>query len=246
MTYRNNPPRSKVFWPALAVSTLAVAFLTGCPSLTVTELDLAPGSINADQFTIQARVEVKEEDPAVDDDGNLSGGRGIVGVWLPPGWQATAARISGPQDTAFAEMAPVEDADGHFPPTFPHVPGSWFAFVSECDNIEAGVFLYDVEIDIQGDGSATAVTLGVASALFNDEGSNGPVPRELHVDLAAESATLSELPAAPASAGLAQCESIAYEEPADDSGCSCVHPGASPPGPSAARWSLLQLLRSVL
>jgi hypothetical protein len=244
MRYRNNPLAQKTVWLALGASVLAVAFLTGCPSLRVAQVELDQETLTAQSFTLRAQVEVTEEDPAVDDEGNLGGGRGVLGVWLPPGWQATGARLQGPGDTSHAELTPIDDAAGHFPPPFPYVPGDWFAFVSACNHIEEGSFDYSTEIDIEGDGSATAVVLGVSTALFNDEGSSGPVPTEVAVDLEAGTAEVRQPPAAPAPAGLVQCESIPYEETSAGSGCSCSHPGVSTRHDS--RFSLLGILSIAL
>jgi hypothetical protein len=244
MRYRNNPFARKTIWLALGASTLAVAFLTGCPSLRVAQVDLVPESLTAQTFTLSAQVQVTEEDPAVDDEGNLGGGRGVLGVWLPPGWQVTGARLIGPEDTSHIELTAIEDAAGHFPPPFPFVPGSWFAFVSACNNIDEGIFDYAAEIDVEGDGSSTAVTLGISTALFNDEGSNGPVPTEVAVDLEAGTAEVRQPPAAPAPAGLVQCESIPYEDTSAESGCACSHPGVSIR--QGSRFSLLGILSTVL
>lgn len=243
MSYHNNPFARKTTWVALGASMLAAAFLTGCPSLTVDQIDLDADTVTSESFTLTATVEVVEEDPAVDDDGNLGGGRGALGVWLPPGWEVTGARLMGPDDADFAELTPLEDADGHFPPPFPYVEGSWFGFVSECDHIEAGTFLYEAEMDVQGDGSQTEVTLGVSTALFDDEGSNGSAPTEVRVDLTAATAEVRDSPAAPATAGLPDCESIPYEEPDDKGDCGCSSPGASR---SPSRPALLDLFAAAL
>jgi len=243
MRLRNSPLIRKRNWIAMGISTLVVAFLAGCPSLTVGQIGLAPESVTSQSFTLTARVRVVEEDPAVDDDGNLGGGRGVLGVWLPPGWEATAARSMGPDDTELVAMTPLADAGGHFPPPFPHVDGQWFAFVSECANIAAGTFDYGIEIDIAGDGSQTSVTFGVSTALFADEGSNGAAPTEVTVDLDAATVQVREPPAGPASAGLAACASIPYEDPAEEDGCSCSSPGALR---AQTRPSLLVLITRAL
>ena len=149
----------------------------------------------------------------------------------------------GPDDTELADLTVLDDGKGHFPPPFPYVDGGWSAFVSECENIAAGTFEYEVEIDVQGDGSATEVTLGLSTALYNEEGSNGSPPTEVSVDLGAATVDVREKPAAPAPAGLAACESIPYEDPADDGGCSCSSPGAAR---SAAHVSLFDLIAAVI
>lgn len=237
------PIARKTTWGILGGSMLVAAFLAGCPSITVEQMELDAESVTSESFTLLATVEVVEEDPAVDDDGNLGGGRGALGVWLPPGWEATAARLMGPQDQDMVEMTPLADAAGHFPPTFPYVEGAWFAFVSECENIAEGTFLYDVEIDIAGDGNQTAVTFGVSAAQFNDEGSNAPTPTEVSVDLEAATIEVSEPPPAPATAGLAECASIPYEEPDDEGGCGCSVPGATR---KVEKTSLLKLITRAL
>ncbi|MCP4601738.1 MAG: hypothetical protein GY847_14685 [Proteobacteria bacterium] len=212
---------------ALLSVMLANTFLIGCPSLRVAQISLKPNSIAPSRFTLQAHVEVVEEEPTVDDDGKLAGGRGVLGIWLPFKWAATAVRLSGPGDTAYVELAAITDAEGHFPPPFPYTPGSWFAFVSGCNNIGKGTWIYDVEIDIQGDTSEISITLGVAAALFNEEGSNGPVPTEVQVDLANGTAKVRQPPAAPSTTGLRSCKSIEREQCSDNTeGCSCSYPGS--------------------
>lgn len=215
---------------ALPVVAGLALLATGCPSFRLVAIDLAPGSIDDAGFTLAATVEVTEEDPPVDDDGNLDGGRGVLGVWLPPDWQATAARAAGPDDDALVELTPIDDAAGHFPPTFPYVPGTWFAFVTDCDHVPEGVREHQVEVDVEGPAGATAVTLGLAAARFDDAGSNGPVPTEVTVDLGAATVAVREAPAPPASAGLAACESIRYEDAADDDSCGCATAGARTAG----------------
>jgi hypothetical protein len=220
-----------------------VAFLAGCPSLTVEQIELESDSVTSESFTLSATVRVVEEDPAVDDDGNLGGGRGVLGVWLPPSWEVTGARAMGPQDTELVDLTPLDDDDGHFPPPFPYVEGEWFAFVSECENLEAGTFDYEIEIDVLGDGSQTEVTLGVSTALFDEQGSNGAPPDEVRVDLEAATAEVRPAPQAPAPAGLATCESIPYADVGGDDGCSCSSAGVSR---AQTRPSLLELIARAL
>jgi hypothetical protein len=199
---------------------------TGCPSFTFEQISLAEGSVTADRFTVEALVSVLEEDPAVDDEENLSGGRGILGIWLPPGWSADEARVMDPQESGFTALQPISDADGHFPPTFPHAPGNWFAFVSACDNIAEGEFEYLVQVDVSGDGSSSEVTMGIAAALFDDTGSRGPVPTEVSVDLHDGTVTIAKTPASPASANLDECEPIPYGDTPTNDECSCSAPGS--------------------
>jgi len=104
---------------AMVLTVLAGAFLSGCPGLEVEDISLVPGSVDGQSFTLQGRVIVIEEDPAVDDNGDLGGGRGILGVWLPPGWEATGARVQKPDSSEFIDLTAVDDGDGHFAPTFP-------------------------------------------------------------------------------------------------------------------------------
>jgi len=243
MRLRNNPFARKTPWLAPVIVASAAALLAGCPSLTIDQVDLDAETVTSESFTLVATVEVVEEDPPVDDDGNLGGGRGLLGVWLPPGWEATGARLMGLEDADFAALSPIEDAAGHFPPPFPYVDGAWFAFASDCENVPEGTFQYEIELDVQGDGTQSEVVFGISAALFNDEGSNGPVPAEVRVDLDAATAEVRESPAAPASAGLAECESIPYEEPADDGGCNCSSPGALR---APVRPSLLGLVAAAL
>jgi hypothetical protein len=215
-----------------ALGGCAVAALAaGCPGFEVEDIALASSSVDDAAFTLTATVVVKEEDPAVDDDGDLSGGRGLLGVWLPPDWAVGEARIQGPDDEGFAPLAPIPDGDGHFPAPFPWVPGAWSAFVSPCDNVEEGTFEYLVEVDVSGPAGATEVVLGISTALLDEEGSNGSAPLEARVDLAAGTVDAREAPAAPASAGLDACAAVPCEEPAEE-GCSCAAPGSPARRPS--------------
>ncbi|MCP4610614.1 MAG: hypothetical protein GY845_18040 [Planctomycetes bacterium] len=218
--------RITVMRVTLLYAMLACVFLAGCPSLRVAQIDLKPDSTTAERFTLQVRIEVVEEEPVVEEDGKLAGGRGVLGVWMPPGWKTAAARIRSPDETVFSDLAAIADAEGHFPPPFPYVPGSWFAFVSDCYHINQGTRTHNVEIDIQGNGSKTSVTLGVAAALFNEEGSNGPVPTGIRIDVAAGIAKVRPPPAAPPPVGLPVCESIEHRQSTgDNQGCSCSYPG---------------------
>lgn len=225
MLISNGKMRTRV---ALAASIIVVGIAaTGCPSFSVEQIDLLDGSVSTEGFTLTATIVVTEEDPAVDDQGDLSGGRGILGVWLPPGWTADEARVRGPLDSDFSTLAPVADGEGHFPPTFPFTPGSWFAFASGCQNLAEGEFEYEVQLDVSGDGSSSEVIVGISSALFDDAGSQGPVPWEITVDLAGATLSVLDKPAAPASAGLDECASIPYEDAPADDGCSCDSVGTS-------------------
>jgi hypothetical protein len=218
-----NEKRLRAGLKALIACALA-ASLTGCPQLEVEDVSLASVSAETAAFTVSATVVVTEDDPAVDDDGDLSGGRGLLGIWLPEGWAATGARVQAPGAADFAALTQVPDGDGHFPPPFPWVPGAWSAFASPCDNIEEGIFEYGVEIDVSGPEGATGVVLGIATALFDEAGSNGGRPVEVAIDLSAGTADVRAAPAAPTAAGLTACEAIPYEEPPDDD-CTCAAPG---------------------
>ncbi|HUT78061.1 MAG TPA: hypothetical protein VM285_10265 [Polyangia bacterium] len=215
-----------------ALGGCAVAVLaSGCPGFEIEDVALASSSVDDVAFTLAATVVVTEEDPAVDDNGDLSGGRGRLGVWLPPDWEVVEARVRAPEDAGFAALTPIPDGDGHFPAPFPWVPGAWSAFASPCDNIEEGTFEYLVEIDVVGSASGTDVVLGISTALFDEAGSNGAPPVEAAVDLAAGTVDVREAPAAPASAGLDACEAVPYEEPPKDA-CTCAAPGSPARRPS--------------
>jgi hypothetical protein len=239
---RTTPTTRRWIWAAPAGAMLAAALLSGCPSLTIEQVELDAETLTSESFTLTATVRVVEEDPPIDDEGDLGGGRGVLGVWLPPGWAASGARIAGPDDTSLSELTPLEDAAGHFPPAFPFTPGDWFAFASECENLPAGTFIYEIEIDIQGDGSQDELTCGVSTALFDDGGSNGPAPIEIQIDLAAGTAEVREPPPAPAPSGQPSCESIPYEDQNDDSGCTCSNPGAAGGRVDAVLLGLLSAL----
>jgi hypothetical protein len=212
-----------------AMGFCAVAALAaGCPGFEVADVHLASSSAQAASFTLAATVIVTEEDPALDDNGDLEGGRGLLGIWLPPGWAATAARVKAPSDASFVPLVAVPDGDGHFPAPFPWVPGAWTAFASPCGNVAEGTFEYAVEVDVSGPAGATDVVLGVSTALFDEAGSNGAAPSEIAVDLFAASLTVRAAPAAPAPAGLEQCAAIPYGDEPSSGGdsCACAAPGA--------------------
>lgn len=218
--------------PTLIATMFVAAALCGCPSFTIDSIGLVDGTVTTKSFTISAAVKVVEEDPAVDDNGDLSGGRGVLGVWLPPGWEAQGARVMEPQAEGPVNLVPIEDGDGHFPPTFPRVPGTWYAFVSNCENIEKGDFAYEVEIDVEGDGTETSLVMGISTTQFNEDGSGGPTPREIAVDLVEESAVMTALPTQPQPAVLVECESIPYEDPQAGDGCGCSTTGT----PTRGLW----------
>ncbi len=223
----------------LIAAMIVAAVLCGCPSFAIDNIGLVDGTVTTKSFTISATVKVVEEDPAVDDNGDLSGGRGVLGVWLPPGWEAQGARVMEPQAAEPVNLAPIEDGDGHFPPTFPRVPGTWYAFVSDCENIEKGAFAYEVEIDVEGDGAETSLVMGISTTQFNKDGSGGPVPREIAVDLVGVTAEMNALPPQPEPTVLVECESIPYEDPQAGDGCGCSTTGT----PTRGLWlGLLKLL----
>jgi len=199
---------------------------TGCPGLTVRSVALVPESVAPGRFTLAVAVEVVEEDPSINDNGELDGGRGILGVWLPPGWTVAAARIALPGTDEQVVLEAVTDADGHFAPSFPRVPGGWSGFVSPCQNLDAGSYLYDAELDLVGPATEPTLSLGLAAALFSDDGSNGPAPRQVDVDLAAGTATLLALPSPPAPTGLAACPGAPHDETMENA-CACTAPGVS-------------------
>jgi hypothetical protein len=218
--------RKRVYGGLAALAGCAVAALVGgCPELVVEDVGLASSSAETAAFTLAATVIVTEDDPALTEDGDLSGGRGLLGVWLPPEWEATEARIKAPGDAGFSQLTPIPDGDGHFPAPFPWVPGAWFAFASPCANIAKGIFEHQVEVDVSGPEGAAIVVLGIATALFDDAGSNGANPVEVTVDLPAGTAVVRGAPEAPASAGLEACAAILYDEPLDED-CACAAPGA--------------------
>jgi hypothetical protein len=211
---------------ALAVCA-AAELATGCPQLEVDDVSLASSSIDDAAFTLTVTVVVTEDDPAVDDNGDLAGGRGLLGVWLPPGWAVDAARFRASGEADFAPATPVAEGDGHFPAPFPWVPGAWSAFASPCENVGQGTFEHAVEIDVHGPPGATGVTLGISTALFDENGSNGAGPTEVAVDLSAGTASVREPPAAPAPAGLEECAPIPYDEASPPGeACSCAATGA--------------------
>jgi len=213
-----------------AILVAAGLLTAGCPSFEVDEIQLVEDSVTSEGFTVAAIVTVTEEDPDVSEEGDLSGGRGILGVWLPPGWAVDEARVKGPDDDTPAALQPLDNADGHFPPTFPFTPGAWFAFASDCQNIPEGVFEYDIEVDVSGDGSADQVVMGLSTARFDDGGSQGPVPTEVMVDLTAGTVSVREAPAAAAPSGLEECPSIPYQDAASGEGCTCAAAGSGSTG----------------
>ena len=89
MRHINDTNRPGLGRATLPLAPLLTALLAGCPSFQLTQVEIAPGSIDGQRFTLNATVSVTEEDPPVDDDGNLGGGRGVLGVWLPPDWTVT-------------------------------------------------------------------------------------------------------------------------------------------------------------
>ncbi len=218
--------------PTMIAAMLVAAALSGCPSFTIDNIGLVDGTVTTKSFTVSGTVNVVEDDPAVDDNGGLSGGRGVLGVWLPPGWEAQGARAIEPQAEGPVNLVPIEDGDGLLPPTFPRVPGTWYAFVSNCENIKEGAFAYEVEIDVEGDGTETSLVMGISTTQFNKDGSRGPTPREIAVDLVEGSAVMTALPTQPKPAVLVECESIPYEDPQAGDGCGCSTTGT----PARGLW----------
>jgi len=197
--------------------------VVGCPSIDIADSGIVEGSAGPGRVTLRAVFDVDEEDPSFDDDGNLEGGRGVLGVWLPPGWSvldATAHHLNGGE----VPLLPLDDAAGHFPPTFPRVPGAWHAFATGCQHLPEGSFTYEVEVAVVGPEEDTELTAGITAAVLIEGGSNAAVPAQIDVDLAAGSATGPDPNDEPPSTGLEQCAPAVYREPSREEmnvGCEC-------------------------
>jgi len=114
------------------VLLMALLFVAGCPLLSINEITIKPGSLGDGGFTLVAQVDVKIEpekcEPQSDGEipeewcepgAEVIHGQGLVGVWLPEGWQTEKARLIGPQSSEPEVLEVLPEAAPAFPDTFP-------------------------------------------------------------------------------------------------------------------------------
>ncbi|MCP4601078.1 MAG: hypothetical protein GY847_11235 [Proteobacteria bacterium] len=158
---------------AVFVSTMLLA--TGCPELSVTELSLAPESIGAGKLTLLARAEVHYEremcelkengrpvDKDCEPDSEVFSSNGLIGLWLPEGWQVDEARVTPALGVESEVLASMEYLTEAFPQTFPYAAGKWWPFISTCKEIRDGLTVFNLEFDISGDATAEEIGVGIA------------------------------------------------------------------------------------
>ncbi|MDD5306477.1 MAG: hypothetical protein PHU25_04070 [Deltaproteobacteria bacterium] len=150
----------------VAVFLLASLALAGCPRLRVAEVRLAAPS-KGGKLTLVANVETQYQPESVKEPKSYAG-RGVIAVWLPPGWKATGARIRPPGQEQAESMPLVPEVAPEFPVTFPYQPGAWWPFVASDREIPVGTTVFPVEIDAEGPAGMKALTLGIALGAVSD------------------------------------------------------------------------------
>jgi hypothetical protein len=248
----------------------AALLATGCPMVEVTEVGLVPGSAGPGKLTLAATVEAEYEremcepepgepvDEECEPGPEAYYGHGLIGVWLPGGWQVDKARLVAPGDEP-AELEPMSYLAPAFPDTFPHVPGKWWPFLTDCKKIDDGVDSYGFEFDIVGPADAQELAVGVTASGVDDDEVRNPNQKlggqwlqvQAVVDLAAgtleqRKPSQREVAFDPAeSKKLAECEHV-FEEPMQvdrgPRGCSCGVAGVAP----GAHLLLLRTLLDII
>jgi hypothetical protein len=138
----------------IAAAFLA-ALLSGCPYIEVTEVELVPDSVGDGSFSLTAKVLVETgEDKQIVT-------HGLIGVWMPEGWEANSVRITGPEDGAPISLIHVPGLEPAYPGTFPYVPGAWKAFATEgCISVPPNA-TYEAQVDATGPAGTERVSMGL-------------------------------------------------------------------------------------
>jgi hypothetical protein len=255
-------------WRLIAIAALALV-VVGCPKLEFTDASLVPGSLADGAFTLEATLEVRYEPETCEtgDDGvpvdedcmpepETTAGHGLIGVWLPEGWQVAEVRLRLDRTGEPRALAPFDYIEPGFPDTFPHAPGKWWPFATDCEEAHSGSQIHTLEIDVSGPTGAEELTVGLitrgvwSSHLTNPEATIklDLAPQiDARVSLAAGTVEVrrpaqTAVPVDPAAAkGLDKC--VPVEDPPQQvepgpRGCSCRAAGRDRP----AEGGLLGLL----
>ncbi len=221
--------------PACFVALLAV-FLVGCPVIRIAKVEIKPDSISETQLTLTVSIKVDETDDPVNEEGQQEGGRGLVGVWLPQGWNTIDARVKITGQDSLQSLEPIPGVASYFPVSFPYVPGAWWPFATACQYIPEGSLEYVVEVDIAIPEGTKNGIVGIIPTVYQ-ENLNARNPTEVHLDLEAGTAVIEkpELPIAE------PAENKSEEEPVEcpvkqvrpgPRGCSCNAVGSGSSGPA--------------
>lgn len=181
--------------PVIA-TLLALGLLTsGCPVVRLNEVGIDAASTGPTEFVLEMKVNVTEDvkEDSVNDAGDPVRLRGIVGFWLPEGWEVrqTTIREAGAED--FVALHPVTKVVP-FPRTFPHKQGAWWAFVTNCIHVPVGTLAYDVRVAVTVPEGTTGGNLGMIISQFEKTGNYSDTsPIEIVVDLPESSARVVEV-----------------------------------------------------
>lgn len=176
-------PRNAAQRVGLVAAVCAGLVLGGCPSYKVTGFELVPGSAKPGAFSLGFQLEVTLPESEPDEGPYSLEGRGLIAVWLPEGWKATGMRIKGPGQEAYADLELQPELLPALPVTFPYVPGAWWSFVTDCQEIGEGVHVFELVADASGPTDETKVTAGIAIELFEGEVEASILDSEIAVDL---------------------------------------------------------------
>lgn len=222
---------------------ISLGLLTsGCPVVRLADVGIPSDSIGATDFVLQMQIDVTEDvkEDSMDSAGNPVRLRGIVGFWLPEGWKVDTVKIKGPESEDHVALHPVTKVVP-FPRTFPHKPGAWWAFVTNCTHVPVGTWRYDVKVDLEVPEGTTSGNIGMIISQFEGAGNYSDTsPMEIFIDKAAGKARVVEadqgtLTPVNVSTGaeLGVCNKARINR--GPRGCSCDATGsATPPGFLAA------------
>jgi hypothetical protein len=169
---------------------VALSLLAGCPTVTLSKIVLKDGSVTATSLTLQAEVIVEETEEVDAEAGSANEGRAVVALYLPQGWNVSAARMKSPQESATRKLIPVPQSAVQFGETFPDVPGQWWAFASNTQTVLTGKFVHNVELDVTFPKKSKGAEVGVIIAVLADDMDEVPAPQVFDIGLKGKKGTM--------------------------------------------------------
>ena len=188
------------FVHGLCVALLGLLLLAaGCPTLTLGDVKIKPGSSSPTGFTLQATVVVEETDDTEGADQTRQSGKGLLGLHLPTGWSVTGARMQAPSESTGRTLWAAPQAAGAFSESFPSTGGVWWAFSSATQEIPKGKHTYGVEVDVVVPKKTKRGDFGLSATILSDDLKDLPAPVAFDLTITGKSVTLAKRgPVAPA------------------------------------------------